>query len=485
MSKIKETLEPEDWGKLRTLGHRMVDDMLDYLENIRSSSFTPPSEESIKALMVPLSDEGDGAEKTYEVFQKHYLPHGVRIISPDFWGFVAGTSSPFAMLSTMLSAGLNTADFAFSVHDVIYRQSLNWIKEMLDFPEETSGVFVSGGSEANFTGLAVARNAKAEINLKTKGMQNVSRLMTLYCSEEAHDCLDRSVELLGLGNEALRWIPTDEKHMMNLSVLEQVIQKDRTEGFYPFCVIGTAGSVHTGAFDDLNAIADLCERENLWFHVDGAFGSWIKLSETHRGLADGLERADSLAVDLHKWMNMPYSIACTLVKDKRAHFSTFVYGHDAEYLESAMDEMGDVMENPFNLSLALARAPYSFKAYMLLRAFGKNKYSQIIQKNLDDVAYLADLIRKEPNLELMAPVASNIACFRYKVEGFSEAALEKLNRSIMMDLWKINPMMITDTTVKGKYMLRVCNVNNKTQREDFDFLINEIKKIGEKVTQTI
>jgi len=182
---------------------------------------------------------------------------------------------------------------------------------------------------------------------------------------------------------------------------------------------------------------------------------------------------------------MPYSIACTLVKDKRAHFSTFVYGHDAEYLESAMDEMGDVMENPFNLSLALARAPYSFKAYMLLRAFGKNKYSQIIQKNLDDVAYLADLIRKEPNLELMAPVASNIACFRYKVEGFSEAALEKLNRSIMMDLWKINPMMITDTTVKGKYMLRVCNVNNKTQREDFDFLINEIKKIGEKVTQTI
>ena len=212
---------------------------------------------------------------------------------------------------------------------------------------------------------------------------------------------------------------------------------------------------------------------------------WIKLSETHRGLAKGLERADSLAVDLHKWMNMPYSIACTLVKDKRAHFSTFVYGHDAEYLESAMDEMGNVMENPFNLSLALARAPYSFKAYMLLRAFGKNKYSRIIQKNLDDIAYLADLIKKEPHLELMAPVTSNIVCFRYKVDGLSEAELETLNRSIMMELWKINPMMITDTTVKGKYMLRVCNVNNKTQREDFDFLMGEIKKIGEKLSQSI
>ena len=128
-------------------------------------------------------------------------------------------------------------------------------------------------------------------------MQNVSRLMTLYCSEEAHDCLDRSVELLGLGNEALRWIPTDEKHMMNITVFEKEIQRDRENGFYPFCVIGTAGSVHTGAFDDLNAIADLCERENLWFHIDGAFGSWIKLSETHRSLANGLERADSLAVD--------------------------------------------------------------------------------------------------------------------------------------------------------------------------------------------
>jgi glutamate/tyrosine decarboxylase-like PLP-dependent enzyme len=215
--------------------------------------------------------------------------------------------------------------------------------------------------------------------------------------------------------------------------------------------------------------------------VDGAFGAWVKLSDTHCGLADGLERADSLAVDLHKWMNMPYAIGCTLVKDKVSHFSTFVYGHDAEYLKSGMAELGDAITNPLNLSLALSRAAYSFKAYMLFRAYGRKKFGQMVQKNIDHINYLAELIRKEPDLELMAPVASNIACFRYKVNGLSESELEKFNRQILGEFWEINPWMISDTTVKGKYMLRVCNVNHRTQGQDFDWLIEKVKESGEKI----
>jgi glutamate/tyrosine decarboxylase-like PLP-dependent enzyme len=476
----EETLDPEDWDQLRSLGHRMMDDMMDYLQNIRSTPFLPPTQEAITELMAPLNEEGYGAEKTYEMFHQNFLPHVWKYIKPQFWGFVIGTGSPFGMLSDMLSSGMNNADTTVSVSEPVYRQAINWIKEMLDYPEEAGGVFVSGGSEANFTGLAVARNTKAEVDMKTEGMQGVNRKMTLYCSEETHDCTDRSVELLGLGSEALRWIPTDNECRIKLDALKKAIKKDREQNYHPFCVIGNAGTVNTGAFDDLNAIADLCSKENLWFHVDGAFGSWVKLSETHRGLADGLGRADSLAVDLHKWMNMPYAIGCTLVKDKVSHFSTFVYGHDAEYLKTGMSEWGDIITNPWNLSLALSRAAYSFKAYMLLRAYGRKKYSRIIQKNLDDIGYLAELIRKEPDLELMAPVASNIACFRYKVNGLSESELEKFNRQILGELWKINLMMISDTTVKGKYMLRVCNVNHRTQRQDFDWLIEEVKKAGEK-----
>ena len=317
--------------------------------------------------------------------------------------------------------------------------------------------------------------------MKTEGMQGVTRKMTLYCSEEAHHCLDRSVELLGLGNGALRWIRTDDDCRMMIDSLKDSIQEDRRLGYQPFCVIGSAGTVNSGAFDDLNGLADLCEKEDLWFHVDGAFGAWVKLSKTHRHLADGLERADSLAVDLHKWMNMPYSIGCALVRDRRAHFSTFVYGHDAEYLKTGMGELGDAMNNILNPSLALSRPDYGLKAYMLLRAYGREKYNRLVQQNIDQIHYLADLIRDEPNLEISAPVVSNVACFRYVDDGLSEAKLETLNRRILGELWKINLWMISDTTIKGRYMLRACNVNHRSTEADFEYLVDEIKNIVSKL----
>jgi len=484
MSKeLKEvTLDPENWDEMTALGHHMLDDMMEYLKTIRKQPYKPLTEESEKSILIPLSKKGDGEEKVYNIFREHVIPHSAKWTRPDFWGYVIGTGSPFGMLTDMAISGTNsgTGPLFFINH-----QTIDWLKELLEYPKEAGGVFVSGGSEANFTGLAVARNAKAKIDMKVEGMQSVTKKMTLYCSEEAHDCLDRSVELLGLGNEALRWIPTNENHQMNVDLLEKEIHRDREKGHYPFCVIGTAGTVHTGAFDDLNAIADLCEKENLWFHVDGAFGAWVKLSETHKHLADGLERADSLAVDLHKWMNMPYAIGFTLVKNREAHFSTFVYGHDAEYLKTGMDELGDALNNPLNLSLALSRPDYGLKAYMLLRAYGRDKYSNLVQQNIDHVHYLAEQIGKEANLEITAPVVSNIVCFRYVHDGLNESDIENLNRMILGELWKINFWMISDTTIKGQYMLRVCNVNHRSRRADFNLLVDNIKKIGARLEKEL
>ncbi|MBD3206598.1 amino acid decarboxylase [Candidatus Bathyarchaeota archaeon] len=472
----KETLDPEDWDKMKTLGHRMLEDTMEYLRHIRDQPFMFPTEQSMKTLLTPLTEKGEGEEKVYELFKEHMVPYTLKWIRPDFWGMVLGTGSPFGMLTDMVISGMNSTTGATMM--TVNHHAIDWIKELLEYPMDASGVFVSGGSEANFTGLAVARNAKAEVDMKTEGMQNVPRPMSLYCSEEAHDCLDRSVELLGLGNGALRWIPTDEKHQINLSKLEDEIHRDRENGLHPFCVIGSAGTVHTGAFDDLDALADLCDREDLWFHVDGAFGAWVKLSETHKHLADGLERADSLAVDLHKWMNMPYSIGCTLVQDRVAHFSTFVYGHDAEYLKTGMEEMGDALYNILNFSLPLSRPDWGSKAYMLLRAYGRDKYSNLVQQNIEQIRYLADLVERDPFMEVTAPVASNVICFRYIQDGLSEGELEKLNRMILGELWKISLWMISDTTVKGKYMLRACNVNHRSRKEDFDFLYHKIKEIA-------
>jgi glutamate/tyrosine decarboxylase-like PLP-dependent enzyme len=439
-----------------------------------------PTKEAINEILAPLTQEGEGEEKIYEIFLEHILPYSLVNVRPRFWGVVIGTGSVYGMLAEMLASATNCAPETLFASGYVHKQVITWIKEMLEYPPEAGGVLVNGGSEANFVGLAVARNAKAEVDMKKDGVQSLSRKMTLYCSEETHHCLERSVELLGLGNDALRWLSTDDDCRLKIDSLKKAITDDRKQNNYPFCVIGNAGTVNSGAFDDFNAIADLCLKNNLWFHVDGAFGSWVKLSKTHHHLADGIERADSLAVDLHKWMYMPYGIGCALVKDRLAHYSTFVYGHEAEYVKTTWKLVEDTIENPHNLSLPLSRSFISLKAYMLLRAYGKEKYSRLVQQNIDQINYLAELITTEPNMEITATLFSNVVCFRYKPKGFTETELEKLNRLILEDLWQINFWMISDTTIQGRYMLRACCVNHRSQREDFDFLVSEIKKAGEK-----
>ncbi|UCG37465.1 MAG: aminotransferase class V-fold PLP-dependent enzyme [Candidatus Bathyarchaeota archaeon] len=477
----EETLDPKDWDALRKLAHEMLDDMLTYQQNLRSQPSSSPSRNAVNEICVPLTQEGEGEEKVYEVFQQNILPYTMPHTRPRFWGVVAGTGTPYGMLVEMLRAGMNGAQEAFLAEAHVHAQVIKWIKEMLDFPEEAGGVLVSGGSEANFTGLAVARNAKANVDMKTKGVQKLNQRMTLYCGDETHHCLERSVELLGLGNEALRWIPTDDNCRIRLDALEKAIKDDKKRNNHPFCIIGCAGTVNSGAFDDLKALAGLAKRENMWFHVDGAFGAWVKISNTHRHLADGMEDADSLAVDLHKWMCMPYSIGCTLVRDRLAHYSTFVYGHEARYLKSAFDQVEDQITNPHSLALPLSRNFTSLKAYMLLRAYGRRKYSNIIQQNIDQTNYLAEIIESDPKMEITAPVVSNIVCFRYRPKALSELELEKLNKSIYSDLNKISFWMVSDTTIKGRYMLRACNVNHRSRKQDIDFLLDEVKRTGKRI----
>ena len=480
-TKQNETLDPEDWEAMKAIGHRMLDDMLTYLQNIRSEPSSMPTPEAVEQICAPLKREGEGEAKTYDSFRKNILPHTLSHTRARFWGVVAGTGSPYGMLVEMLRAGLNGAQEAFFAEALVHEQVISWIKDLLGFPKESGGVLVGGGSEANFTALAVARNSKAEVDAKADGIQKLNRKMVLYCSDQAHHCLERSVELLGLGNRALRWIPTDSECKIKIGELEKAIEEDRAKNNYPFCIIGCAGTVNSGAFDNLNALADLAERENMWFHVDGAFGAWTKISKTHKHLADGMERADSLAVDLHKWMYMPYGIGCTLVKERQAHFNTFVYGHEAKYLKSAFDNLDDQITNPHNLSLALSRNFNSLKAYMLLRAYGKNKYRRLIQQNIDQINYLAQLIREEPDMEITAPVVSNIVCFRYKPGKLVDKKLDRLNQLIYRDINERSFWMISDTIIKGRYMLRACNVNHRSQKQDFDFLVKEVKSTGERL----
>jgi glutamate/tyrosine decarboxylase-like PLP-dependent enzyme len=481
-----ETLDPENWDEFKQLGYKMIDDITHSLQNDSNFKYSFPDEEVINNIYQPLGKEGEGEQQTYQAYIKYIEPYsmGKCFGRSNYWGWVVGSGSPYGSLIQMLMGHLIASGEQEGADVHVHKQTINWIKEMLDFPKTASGVIVNGGSEANFTGLAVARNAKAKVDMKAKGVQNVPKKMVCYVSEEGHHCLERSVELIGLGNENLRWIKTSNEYQIDLTSLKKAIQEDRENGYHPFCVIGNAGTVNTGAFDDFNALADIAATEDMWFHVDGAFGSWIKLSDTHRGLADGLERADSLAVDLHKWMNMPYGIGCTLVQDKIAHHSTFVYGHEADYLKTSMDmidEQGQAFDDATMLSLALSRNYSSLKAYMLLRAYGKDKYSRLVQQNLEQISYFGDELKKTPLFEVTAPIVSNIVCFRYKPEGLSEDQVEELNKKIRDSLYETQFGVVSDTVTKGVFSLRTCNVSYRSRNEDFDNLIKDIIRIGKEL----
>jgi len=479
----EESLDPESWREFKELGYRMIDDIVHSLRNDAGYKYVFPSKETVDGICQPLSEEGEGEQAAYEAFRRYIEPYsmGKWFIRSNFWGWVVGSGTPFGTLAQMLMAHMIGSGEAMGADVHVHKQTVNWIKEMLDFPSTAGGVIVNGGSEANFTGLAAARNAKAEVDMKVKGVQDVPRKMTCYVSDEGHHCLERSVELIGLGNENLRWVKTNDDYSVDMGSLRKAISDDRRAGCHPFCVIGNAGTVNTGAFDDFNALADLADRQDMWLHVDGAFGAWVKLSRTHRHLVDGMERADSLGVDLHKWMNMPYGIGCTIVRDPLTLYSAFVYGHDAEYLKTSQDligELGDKLDDATMLSLALSRGYSSLKAYMLLRAYGRGKYSRLVQQNLDQIKYFAGVLEEDPLFEVTAPVASNIVCFRYKPHGYSDSRIEELNKDIRDALWADHFGVVSDTVAKGVFSLRACNVSYRSRRKDFDLLVDKMKRIG-------
>ncbi|MEJ2601237.1 MAG: aminotransferase class V-fold PLP-dependent enzyme, partial [Anaerolineales bacterium] len=301
----EENLDPQDWDSMRELGHQMLDDLLDYLESIGQRPAWQPMPQEAKAhFTTHVPWEAQDPQSIYEEFKEFVMPYPVGNTHPRFWGWLFGSGTVMGAFAELLAAGMNTNGGDLDNHSAIHveTQVVNWLKEMLGFPASTSGLLTNGCSAANLNGLAVARHAKVPWDLRQEGLQGDHPRLVLYASTEAHSSIRKAVELLGLGSEALRQVAVDEDYRIDLAALETAIQQDRRLGLLPFCVVGSAGTVNTGAFDDLQALADLCQAQDLWLHVDGAFGAWATLAPSVRHLTAGMPRADSLAFDLHKWM---------------------------------------------------------------------------------------------------------------------------------------------------------------------------------------
>ena len=480
MTRFEETLDPENWDDYRLLGHQMLDDMFDYLQNIRDEPcFQLIPEKTLTELDEPLPKKPQGATQTYEDFKKYvYGSKQTFIAHPRYWGWVNGTGTPMGMLADMLAAGTNnTSETAYQMTYQIEMKVLDWFKEMLNYPKESSGILVSGCSMANLTALTVARNKATSHTVREEGLIGYTKKLTLYCSEQVHDCIYKNMEILGLGKKSVRKIPVDSNYRMQIPLLEKQINEDRRAGFTPFCVVGTAGSVNTGAIDDLEAISRVCKDEDLWFHVDAAFGAWAMLSETHRDKVKGLGLADSVAVDLHKWMYMPYGIGFALVRSRVDHLNTF--SMQPPYLGT--DEVMDYWLS--DLTPELSRGFRALKAWMMIKEQGADKFGRLIQQNIDQANYFGELVSDSPKLELSSPVSLNVVCFRYVPDGLSEEQLEELNTRIGYGVSFSGVAVYSSTRLHGTYVQRMAITNHRTTKEDLDLVFSEIIKQGDTIVK--
>lgn len=474
---VEETLDPADWETLRALARRVVDDAVDYTRDVRERPLwqdMPP--EIRKRFCGPVPQLGRPLVDVYDDLVTNMLPYPMGNIHPRFWMWYMGASNFTGALGDFLAAilgsNLGGGDHAAAEID---KQVVNWLKEMMGYPAAASGTLVSGGSMANLIGLTVARNQMSGIDLRELGVGALKAPLRFYGSDQIHSCHQIALEAMGLGNRALCRVPSDAACRLDVAALRTVVARDRASGLHPACVIATAGTVNTGAVDDLEAIADFCADEGLWLHVDGCIGALLAIAPEGRSLVQGIARADSIALDPHKWLHAPFEVGCALVHDAEAHFGSFTL--TPEYLENAPRGIASgAWLHDFGLQTS--RGFRALKVWMAIEEHGVAKFGRLIDQDLAHARYLTERITATPDLSICFPTAINIVCFRYDPGGLPEPVLKRLNAEIMVRMQETGIAAVSDTTVHGRHCLRAAINNHRTKRADLDILIEEVTRQG-------
>ncbi len=480
--KVKPTvktasLDPEDWAAYRALAHRALDDVFDYQEGIRDEPAWRPVPEALEQEYRSAAPaDPQGIESAYRDFQRLVRPYPTGNAHPRFWGWVPGQGTPGGIVSALLAGGLNAASGQFNdgpsrVHD----QVIDWLREAMGFPEGSSGILTSGGSVANLVGIVVGRDARAGFDTVADGL-STGPALRLYASSQVHASVVKAAQLLGIGHAGVVLIPVDDQYEIRIDDLVRAIRDDRDAGNRPFAIVGNAGAVNTGATDDLAALADIAAEEGLWFHVDGAFGAIAALSPELLPLLRGMERADSLAFDLHKWTSIPYDVGCVLVRDANAHRHSFTVA--ASYLE-ILDRGPAARINPTSgRGLQLSRGFRALKVWLSIKEHGMARFGEVAAKCVRQTKNFASFVERHEDLELMAPVPLCIACFRYAPTGLDENRLDGINREILMRLQEQGIAVPSSTRIDGRFALRIANTNHRSRDEDFELLATETVRLG-------
>jgi glutamate/tyrosine decarboxylase-like PLP-dependent enzyme len=472
-SESNETLDPQNWDEIRAQGHRMLDDMIDYAANIRNRPVWQPIPDEVRARFhADLPRQPSGLGEVYREFADFVVPYATGNVHPGFMGWVHGGGSVVGMLAEMLAAGLN-ANLGGRDHIPleVECQIVEWTRQMFGFPNTASGIFVTGTSMANLMAVLVARTTALGQAVRQRGLGDEGAVLTAYTSTAAHGCITKAMDIAGFGSDALRCIEVDRFHRIDVNALRARIAADRSAGKKPFLVVGSAGTVDIGAIDDLRALSALCREEQLWLHIDGAYGALGILSPVLAPRLDGLEDADSIALDFHKWGQVPYDAGFLLIRDGDRHRQTF--SAPAAYLRRETRGLAAGSSWPCDLGPDLSRGFRALKTWFTLKTYGTAKLGAVITRTCALAGYLETRILAEPRLEMLAPVQLNIVCFRYRA-----ADADKINREIVIDIQESGIAAPSTTVLDGRLAIRTAIVNHRTDTCDIDSLIAAVLDFG-------
>ncbi|PZM15041.1 pyridoxal phosphate-dependent decarboxylase family protein [Rhizobium tubonense] len=469
-AKNSPSLDPSNWDEFRQLAHGMLDEMITHIETIRQKPvWQPPADETRARFARPLPNERRELGDVLDDVRAHILPFATGNLHPLFMGWVHGAGTPIGIMAEIVAAGLNlNCGGRDHVGLEVEQQIVRWMSETLGYPKGANGLFLTGSSMANFLAVTIAKTEALGQSVRETGLRNADSELVAYTSAEAHGCIAQAIQLSGIGSANLRKIAVDAAGRMLPSVLSATIEQDRALGLLPFLVVATAGTVNTGAVDPLEEIAAIASGEKLWYHVDGAIGALAMFSASMRGLFKGIERSSSVALDFHKWGQVPYDAGFLLVRDGDAQKRAFA--QPAAYLQRADRGLAAGDTWPCDLGPDLSRGFRALKTWMTIEALGTERIGQSIAYTCEVARHLAKRLESDPIFELKAPVALNIVCFGIRGKN------NEFVRNLVLDLQESGMAAPSWTTLKGELVVRCAIVNHRTTIDDIDQFIETLSR---------
>jgi glutamate/tyrosine decarboxylase-like PLP-dependent enzyme len=468
----------------RKLGYRLVDKIARYYDSIESMKLNPDkTPREIRSVLgnESMPEYGNDPEEIIENAIDLLFENSLFDGHPRFWGYIIGCGTPIGSLADLLAAAINPNLGGWELSPMaseIEAQTIRWIAEFIHYPPDCGGLLVSGGAMANYIGFLTARRVKAPAGIREKGLLNSGKRMTTYCSHETHTWIQKATDLFGLGTDSIRWIPSNANMQMDMGILKSSIEKDRKNGYLPFLVIGSAGTVSTGAIDDLNEISKFCQGNNLWFHIDAAYGGPAAGVPEYQHLFSGLEEADSIALDPHKWFYSSLEAGCVLTRKPQHLLDTFSYRPPYYHFDETTE--GEQI-NYYEYGIQNSRGFRALKVWMGFLHAGRKGFEEMIRDDIKLAEQMAALINQTPNMQLYSQNLS-ICTFRYKPAGLEEGdLLNELNETLMIQIQNEGNAYITNAVINDQFLLRSCIVNFRTTASDIAMLPMIITKLGKSI----